>query len=71
MHEDLPSSCLHVLLLVSIHCSQGEREEAGQDPCAELHGAIAFQRLALGQAHIPAWDPASGELASNFVRPKP
>ena len=43
----------------SICCSQGERVEAVQDPCAMLHWVVASQGLEPGEAYIPAWDPAS------------
>ena len=46
------------------------RVEAVQDPCARLHWVVASHRLEPSEAHIPVWDPASGELASNCAGPK-
>ena len=40
--EELPSSCLWLLFSVSVHCFQGEGEEAVQDPRAALHWIAAL-----------------------------
>lgn len=58
-----------VLLCVSVHCSQGERLEAVQDPQAIVHWAVASHRWEPGDGCSLAWDPASGELASHCVGP--
>lgn len=63
--EELPSSCLYVLLSASLHYSLGEKVEAVQGPCAMLHRVIVSQGLVLHEAHLGL---CLLELASNHVR---
>lgn len=45
--------------------------EAVRDPPAVLQWAVVSHQLEPSKAHVPVWDPASKNLASNHMGPEP